>query len=112
MWFRVVREARGSTRTRRSYNVVRSAGPFRVKEGWLNARVRLRVHRGDTVAIAVSGENGPYVVYSEGGHDVNGSGELLYGKRNGASRLGRVDHTCCGGEELDGLSMVLRYRAG
>ncbi len=110
IWVRVVREAPGSTGARRSYRIVRSSGPFSVGKGWLDARLQLRVRAGDTIAISVRGENGPYVVYGEGGHKLNGNGELLYG--TSAWRLGYVDHLCCGGEELDGLSMVLRFRSG
>lgn len=109
---RVVRRVSPPSEADETFRVVHSSPPIRVRrKGWLNARVHLRVRAGDAIAIGLRGEGGPSVVYVEGGNGPSGGeGKLRYVHNDSADKLSRARYPCCGGEDSDGLSMVLTLK--
>ena len=79
---RVVRATRKET-----FRVRHSSPPLRMRrQGWLTAPLNLRYRKGDTIAIAVRGTEGPHLIHGGMQPGPNGSGDVLLAKGHSALR--------------------------
>jgi hypothetical protein len=108
-----VRVVRAAGRDR--FRVRASSPPLRIRrEGWLTARLSLRYRKGDTIAIGVSGTQGPHTVYGSAEREPNGSGDLLLAADDGPTWIRRAyELSGDDGSELgyQGLSMIVTTAA-